>query len=43
MNESGQRNLTVIVLFKALDLFDVIYVVLDFLELGEGFSRDNIA
>lgn len=42
MNESGQRSLAVIVLFEALDLFDVIDVVLDFVELRERFSRDNI-
>ena len=42
MNESGQRDLAVVVLFEAFDLFDVIDVVLDFLELREGFSRDNI-
>ncbi len=35
--------MVVVVFLEAFDLFDVVDVMLDFLELGEGFGWDDVA
>ena len=41
--KSGKRGLAVVVFLETFDLFDVVDVVLDFLELGKGFGWDDVA
>ena len=41
--KSRKWSFTVVIPLEAFNLFDVVDVVLDFLELRESFSRNNIA
>lgn len=41
--KSGEWGLSVVIFFETFNLFDVIDVMFNFLELWESFSWDNVA